>query len=164
MGGNKTYHNCLECNGNLPFEVKRNEYINCYLNCSNYYYFDSGDNFHCTFDKSCPDAYPFLLENKFECIELILDDILDNLLGNGLNGTESKEEEIVFYDNILTNLEKGFTSDKFDTTDIDNGIEQILKAEKLTITFISIQNQKNNINNNLNNNMTTIDSETVKLY
>ena len=142
---------------NLPFEVKRNDYINCYPNCSNYYYFDSWDNFHCTFDKSCPDDYPFLLENKFECIEVILEDILVNLLGNGLNGTESREEQIIFYDNILTNLEVGFTSNKYDTSDIDNGLEQILKAENLTITFTSIQNQKNNIINNLNNNMTTID-------
>ena len=68
-GGNKTFHNCLECNANFPFEIKRNDYINCYPNCINYYYFDNGDNFHCTSDKSCPDDYPFLLENKFECIE-----------------------------------------------------------------------------------------------
>ena len=40
---------------------------------------------------------------------------------------------------------------------IMNGIEQILKAEKLTITFTTTQNQKNNIINNINNNMTTID-------
>ena len=152
-GGNKTFHNCLKCDANLPFEIKRNDYINCYPNCSNYYYFDSGDNFHCTLDKSCPDEYPFLLEIKFECIELKLDDILDNLLGNGLNGTESREEEIKFYDNILTKFEYVFTSDRFDTSDIDNGKEQILKTEKLTITFTTTENQKNNINND----MTTID-------
>ena len=155
--GNKTYHNCSECKVNLSFEVKRNEYINCYENCSNYYYFDGGDNFHCTFNKSCPDNYPYLLENKFECIEIILDDILSNLLGNGLNGTESREEQIIFYDNILSTLDDAFTSGKYDTSDIENGIEQILKAEKLTITFTTTQNQKNNINNNINNNMTTID-------
>ena len=157
VGGNKTFHNCVECDANLPFEIKRNDYINCYPNCTNYYYFDNGDNFHCTSDKSCPDEYPFLLENKFECIEIILEDILNNLLGNGLNGTESREEEIIFYDNILSTLEDGFTSNGFNTSDIENGKEQILKAEKLTITFTTLQNQKNNINNNLNNDMTNID-------
>ena len=153
IGGNKTFHNCLDCELGLSFELKRNEYINCYEDCSNFYYFDSGDNFHCTSDKSCPDAYPYLLENKFECIEIILDDILDYLLGNGLNGTESKEEQIIFYDNILINLEDGFTSETYNTSDLDNGIDQILKAEKLTITFTTAQNQKNNTNNN----MTSID-------
>ena len=135
IGGNKTFHNCLDCELGLSFELKRNEYINCYEDCSNFYYFDSGDNFLCTSDKSCPDDYPYLLENKFECIEIILDDILDYLLGNGLNGTESKEEQIIFYDNILINLEDGFTSETYNTSDLDNGIDQILKAEKLTITF-----------------------------
>ena len=157
MGGNKAYHNCSECIVGLPFEVRRNDYINCYKNCSNYYYFDSGDDFHCTSDKSCPDAYPYLLENKFECIEVDLDDILDYLLGDGLNGTESREEQIKFYDNILSNFEDLFTSELYDTSDIENGKEQILKTEKLTITFTTTQNQKNNINNNVNNNMTAID-------
>ena len=157
IGGNKTFHNCLDCELGLSFELKRNEYINCYEDCSNFYYFDSGDNFLCTSDKSCPDDYPYLLENKFECIEIILDDILDYLLGNGLNGTESKEEQIIFYDNILSTLDNAFTSGRYDTSDIENGIEQILKAEKLTITFTTTQNQKNHINNNINNNMTTID-------
>ena len=85
-----------------------------------------------------------------------MDDILDYLLGNGLNGTESKEEQIIFYDNILINLEDGFTSETYNTSDLDNGIDQILKAEKLTITFTTAQNQKNNTNNT-NNNMTSID-------
>ena len=153
IGGNKTFHNCFECDVNLSFELKRNNYINCYENCSNYYYFDSEDNFYCTFNLSCPYEYPYLLENKYECIEMNLDDILDYLLSNGLNGTESREEEILFYDNILSNLEYGFTSETFDTSNIENGIDQILKTEKLTITFSTTKNQKNNINKN----MTTID-------
>ena len=157
IGGNKTYHNCSECKVNLSFEIRRNEYINCYENCNNYYYFDSGDNFHCTSDKSCPYEYPYLLENKFECIELDFDDISSYLLANKLNGTQSKEEEIKFYDSILKNIENGFTSEAYNTSDIDNGIEQILKADKLTITLTTTKNQKNNINNNINDNMTSID-------
>ena len=157
IGGNKTYHNCSECKVNLSFEIRRNEYINCYENCNNYYYFDSGDNFHCTSDKSCPYEYPYLLENKFECIELDFDDISSYLLANKLNGTQSKEEEIKFYDSILKNIENGFTSEAYNTSDIDNGIEQILKADKLTITLTTTKNQKNNINNNINDNMTAID-------
>ena len=61
IGGDNSYHNCLKCNAEVSFEVKRNDYINCYPNCSDYYYFDNGDNFYCTLDKSCPDEYSFLL-------------------------------------------------------------------------------------------------------
>ena len=156
IGGNKTFHNCSECDVNLSFEYLRNDYINCYENCSNYYYFASGDDFHCTYNLSCPYDYPYLLENKLECIELNLDEILDNLLSDGLNGTESREEEIKFYDNILSSFEDIFTSNIYDTSDIDNGKEQILNTGKITMTFTSIENQKNNIKNNLNN-VTTID-------
>ena len=153
MGGNKTYHNCLECNANFSFEVKRNNYINCYENCSNYYYFDNEDNFQCTFNKSCPFEYPYLLENIFKCIKFDFDKISNYLLNYGLNGSESKEEEIMFYDNNLKRLENYFTSEECNTSEIDNGVDQILRADKLTITFTSVKNQKNNINNNL----TTID-------
>ena len=79
----------MKCNAEFSFEVKRNDYINCYPNCSNYYYFDNGDNFYCTLDKSCPDEYSFLLENKFECIKFDFDKISNYLLNYGLDGTES---------------------------------------------------------------------------
>ena len=141
----------------MPFEVKRNNFINCYNNCSNYFYFDSNDNFHCTYNLSCPYKYPYLLENRFECIELNLDEILDRSLINGLSGTGLREEEIKFYDNILKSLEDGFTSDLYNPSDLNNGKEQILKTEKLTLTFTTTRNQRNNIKNNVNNNMTTID-------
>ena len=156
-GGNKKYHNCTECDINLPFEVKRNEFIGCYNNCSNYYYFDSNDNFHCT--ESCPYEYPYLLENRLECIELNLEEIFDRSLINGLSGIETREEEIKFYDNILKSLEDGFTSNLYDSSDLNNGKEQIFKTEKLTLTFTTTRNQRNNIKNNANNNMTNIDLE-----
>ena len=77
-------------------------------------------------------------------------------MSDGLNGTESREEEIKFYDNILSSFEDIFTSNIYDTSDIDNGKEQILNTGKIKMTFTSIENQKNNIKNNLNN-VTTID-------
>ena len=150
-GGSNSYHNCLECDINFSFEIKRNDYINCYENCNNYYYFDNRDNFHCTLDLSCPYDYPYLCEVTFECVEFDFDKISNYLLKNGLDGTESKEEEIKFYDNILKNCEKGFTSKAYNTYDIDSGIEQFLKADKLTVTLTTIKNQMNNINNNMSN-------------
>ena len=55
------------------------------------------------------------------------------------------------YDNILKNLENGFTSEVYNTYDINKGKEQILNANKLTITLTTTKNQKNNDNNNMTN-------------
>ena len=76
--------------------------------------------------------------------------IINNLLNNRNNYTEIiKEEEIDFYNNILNTIEKRFISDNYNTKDLDNGEEQIIKTEKMIITFTTIENQKNNINNNI---------------
>ena len=64
----------------------------------------------------------------------------------------SKEEEIEYYDNLLDTLEEGFT-DSFDTSNIDEGQDEVIKTEKVTVTFTTVENQKND----LNQNVTTID-------
>ena len=42
--GNDEFHNCLNCNNEFNFEIKINNYINCYVNCSYYYYFNNNNN------------------------------------------------------------------------------------------------------------------------
>ena len=64
-----------------------------------------------------------------------------------------KEEEIKYYDEILDNIESGFTSENYETSNLDNGKDDLIKLDKITITFTTSQSQKNNINYN----MTTID-------
>ena len=79
--------------------------------------------------------------------------IIQDLL-NKENQTElKKEEEINYYDTILKDIDKIFLSDNFDTTDIDNGKDEIIETKKMTITFTTTENQKNNKNDN----MTSID-------
>ena len=65
--GNYTFHNCLECNGNFTFNISFNNYTNCYQKCPYYYYFDNDNNYHCTINDSCPNDYPYLSKDKFEC-------------------------------------------------------------------------------------------------
>ena len=81
--------------------------------------------------------------------------MIQNMLKTERNETEkiSKEEEIKFYDNILKSIEEGFTSENYDTSNLDKGEDEIIKTEKMTITFTTSQNQKDNKNNN----MSTID-------
>ena len=66
---------------------------------------------------------------------------------------EIKEKEIKAQDKLLKNVEEGFTSDKYDTTNLENGKDDIIQDNKLTITLTTSDNQKKNENNN----MTTID-------
>ena len=91
------------------------------------------------------------MENGIECIQCAdIDNLINDILKNEKNLTEkSKEEEIKFYDNILKNIEESFTSENFDTSNIDNGEDKVLKTDKLTITFTTSDNQKNNINKNM---------------
>ena len=60
-----------------------------------------------------------------------------------------KEEERDFYNNILNTIEKRFISDNYNTKNLDNGEEQIIKTEKMIITFTTKKKKKNNINNNI---------------
>ena len=143
--GNHIIHNCIECNENYSFSIKNNNnnYSNCYQNC-NYYYFDNENNYHCTMNLSCPKDYS-ILKNKMECIKYDILDLIKNILENNKNITEkSKEEEIKYYDNILEIVEKEFTSYNYNTSNLDNGKDEIIESEKLIITFTTTQNQKNN--------------------
>ena len=101
---------------------------------------------------SCPGQYPILLKNGIECIQYYdIGDVVKELLNNEKKKTKkSKEEEIEYYDNILKSIEKGFTSGNYNTSSIDNGKDEIIKSEKLIITFTTSQNQKSNKNNNMN--------------
>ena len=62
---------------------------------------------------------------------------------------KTKEEEIEYYDTILKKLENIFTDKNYDTSELDNGKEEIIETGKITVTFTTTQNQKNNLNNNM---------------
>ena len=149
-GGNDINHNCIECNENFLLGIKKNDYFNCYKNCSYYHYFDNNNNLFCTVNLSCPYEYPQLIEDRMECVEYLdFENIIKDILNNEKNETKkSKEEEIKYYDNILKNIENGFTSEKYDTYNIDKGEDEIIKTEKVIITLTTSKNQKNSLNNN----------------
>ena len=89
-----------------------------------------------------------------ECYKNDIKNILENSKINDKNETEkmSKDEEIEYYDNLIDTIEKGFTNN-YDTKKIDEGKDEIIKTDKITVTFTTSENQRNNKNNN----MTTID-------
>ena len=65
-----------------------------------------------------------------------------------LTSYTKKEEIIQIHDKILKNINKSFTSSSYNTYNIDNGNEEIIKFNKLTMTLTTTDNQRNNIDNN----------------
>ena len=51
----------------------------------------------------------------------------------------SKKEEIEYYDNIMKKIEEAFINN-FDTSKLDNGQDDYIKIEKMTVTFTSTEN------------------------
>jgi hypothetical protein len=146
---------CIDsCNNSTEYKYEYGG--KCYANCSYYYYVVNESNYYCTNNLSCPEEYPNLIETKKKCIKYDFLNSIQDMVKIERNESEKmpkEEEEIKFCDNILKNVEEGFTSENYDTKNLDKGEDEVIKTEKMTITFTTSQNQKNNINNN----MSTID-------
>ena len=84
-----------------------------------------------------------------------LNNLIQDIIKFEKNDTKeiTKEEEIKLYNEVIKNMESLFTSDYYNTSNLDNGIEEVIQTEKMTITLTTTQNQKNSTNNN----MTTLD-------
>ena len=54
----------------------------------------------------------------------------------------SNEQKIE--DKLIENLEKGFTSENYNTSELENGKDSVIKTEKMTITLTTTDNQKSN--------------------
>ena len=52
---------------------------------------------------------------------------------------------------MLKNAEINFTSEEYNTSNIDNGNEEIIKNRNILITLTTTKTQKNNYDNNINN-------------
>ena len=217
-GGNNIKHNCLECKNNFIFELEYEGSLNCYENCSYYYYFDELGNYYCTNVALCPDIYNKLIIDERKCIkdcslddkyifefrnkcyiecpkeskkskdnhcEALCDDenpflIIEtqecvdfcdlNLISigqcvykynneieeksdennNEVNEEQKKAQEIKMNNKILENLEKGFTSEKYDTSNVENGKDDIFETKTMIITLTTTENQKNQNSENVN--------------
>ena len=70
IGGNITYHNCVECKSDFYFELNNdNGFKSCYKNCSNYFYYDKNLNkYYCTEFLKCLEQYSRLIYEKRQCI------------------------------------------------------------------------------------------------
>ena len=114
------------------------------------------------FNKELSSSYPLkiIIETQKVAKNKEIKSIIKDLLKYEKNETvikdkeKAKEEEIKYYDTILENIETGFTSEDYDTSNLDKGEDEVIETEKMTVTFTTTDNQKKN---NISNNMTTID-------
>ena len=109
----------------------------------------------------CDEDNPYELIDTKECVNSC--DINQILSGkcvfkyknnkNDKINKDKKQEEIKLQDKFLENIEEGFTSENYNTSGIDNGNDEIIQYNKMTITLTTTDNQRNNDNNDI----TTID-------
>ena len=88
-------------------------------------------------------------------IDNIIQDLSSKYQKNETSEEKTTEEEINYYNEIITNVESIFTDKNFDTTNLDNGEEQVIKTEKMTITLSTTQSKINKTIDD--NNMTVLD-------
>ena len=148
--GNHIIHNCLSCNISYPFKINISNYYNCYENCRYNYYFDKEKYYHCTLNPLCPEEYPKLKEGTKECIQdNNFEKILEEIKNFNISKSITKEDEILFYDKILSEIEIIFNDGNYDTTKLDNGIDEIIDINKIIVRLTTAENQKNKINENM---------------
>ena len=157
--------NCTEDNI-YKYEFQKKCYDNCPLNSTERKnktnpdeLIYSGNKYFCK--PICNEQFPFELVNSQECIKNCpLKNILDKSCvlnyiskeseesGNKeVENKNNKEEIIKEYDMIIENIEIGFTSNDFDTSNIEKGNDDIIENKQMTITLTTTKNQKNDKNN-----------------
>ena len=136
--------NNLKCNNSFS-EITINNYTNCNLNCSFYYYFDYENNFECNSEQFCPKEYSISSVNERKCIKNNFNHLIKSLTSII---TDWKNLD---YNEILKTVESIFTSENYDTSRIDNGGNEIINIGKIKIIFKAINDTHNYIRYNYTN-------------
>ena len=107
----------------------------------------------------CPEDKPFEVIKTQECVKYCnIQDMKKNLcVLNNIKEEESdnngKDKDTKIQDMILQSVESSFTSEDYNTSTLDNGEDDVIENDKMTITLTTTENQKSNSNKN----KTTID-------
>ena len=142
-----------KCSGHYNYEYKEMCYMNSIL-----FPYCINETYNNTKNFSSTNEYPLLISDKNTITEkedentgeiskqrynnFMLDDILNF-------SKKEIEEGVGYYDTILEKFESIITSDYFDTSNLDNGENEVIETKKMTITLTTVQNQIKNQNNNI---------------
>ena len=160
----KCYYTCEVCNNEgtnynyISKGINIMDNISCYIDCSFFNYSDNEKNYQCNLNYSCPDEYSILKADKFECLANDFNYLIQNINEIKINNGNNKNK--YYYNTILNTIETIITSKNYNTSRIDNGENEIIFLDKITIIFKTIDNPYNNINYNF----TKIDFGECKNY
>ena len=111
----------------------------------------------------CNETKPFVMINTQECVDFCEISLIVSKLcklkfiseTNEVNDRDNKNleeerkaREIKKQDIILKSVEKDFTSNNYNTSDLDKGNDVVIKNKNMTVTLSTTDNQKININDN----------------
>ena len=75
--------------------------------------------------------------------------LMENLIYFVENESLEKTKEIEYYNMILQNIETLFTSEKYNTSNLDNNKDEIITTKKIKITLTTSEIQKYSVNDNM---------------
>ena len=139
--------NTLKCNHNFS-EITIDNYTNCYINCSFYNYLHNENGYQCVQNHFCSKEYSILSENKRECIKNNFNYLIQNItqvIKDNVNNNNAldKKTETEYYDDILKNVESIFTSENYDTSELDRGGNEIINIGKIKIILKAVNDSIN---------------------
>ena len=149
---NKLIYNKSECiNKCDDDETNKHEFKNiCYPECPKGSISSEKNPTYC--ESICTEKNPFKILSNQECVSYCpIKDIIQNLciLSVYFPNDNKKEKEIKLMNIMLKNVEAGLKSYDYNTSNLENGEEDIISIERMTITLTTTKNQKNNKNNNV---------------
>ena len=146
---NECVSNCTE-HLNNQYEFKKECYKECppgsmlYINKSYVNPLNNIDkNFYC--EAICDEENPFEVLLKQECVNnCTITDIISKTCVIKYETKKNEEENLKAQKTILENIENSIISGNYNTSNLDEGQDDIIKIDKISITLSTIENQKKN--------------------
>ena len=139
----RCYEQCPEGSMKIINNIVINEYF-CKPICT------EENPFEYIYTQECVKNCPIKDMKQNTCIQNYKNDKKDEELGSdNKNKEENNKEDTKAQDIMLQNIETGFTSEDYDTSNLENGEDDVFEDEKMTVTLTTTQNQKDNSNNNM---------------
>ena len=153
--GNETNNNCLECKDGFKFTNDSLLNNNCYEICNHYYYFDEFNTYKCTNNKTCPEKYNKLINEKNKCIDECKNDNIYRYQYNNIcyehcpDGTRETNyncflNEITEEDRIIKIFQEYIFNSDIIKNVTENKTDYILEKDNVIYQITTTENQKLN--------------------
>ena len=148
---NKLILDKKECVKNCSLDDEYKFQKQCFKQCPENTEISKNKEFYC--EVICDEEKPFERVEYQECVERcdINEMQLKKCITKYISNNTSSEDKL--NDKKMESIENSFTDENYNTSNLENGQNEVIKDEKFTITLTTTENQKANKDSN----MTTID-------